>query len=107
MDTLDVFYKDFDKVLTKAEKAMEGKRVKVPDEETDVECDLCGRKMVIKIGRFGKFLACPGFPDVKILKKSFRQQRVHVLYAAVRLFLKSLKKEEIFMAATDIRTVIL
>ena len=40
VDTLDVFYKDFDKVLTKAEKAMEGKRVKVPDEETDVECDL-------------------------------------------------------------------
>ena len=63
VDTLDVFYKDFDKVLTKAEKAMEGKRVKVPDEETDVECDLCGRKMLIKIGRFGKFLACPGFPE--------------------------------------------
>lgn len=69
VDTLDVFYKDFDKVLTKAEKAMEGKRVKVPDEETDVECDLCGRKMVIKIGRFGKFLACPGFPECKNTKK--------------------------------------
>ena len=86
---------------------MEGKRVKVPDEETDVECDLCGRKMVIKIGRFGKFLACPGFPECKNTKKSFRQQRVHVLYAAVRLFLKSLKRKKFFMAATDIRTVIL
>ncbi len=49
---------------------MEGKRVKVPDEETDVECDLCGRKMVIKIGRFGKFLACPGFPECKKILKN-------------------------------------
>lgn len=69
IETLDVFYKDFTKVLAKAEKAMEGKRVKIPDEETDVECDLCGRKMVIKIGRFGKFLACPGFPECTNTKK--------------------------------------
>ena len=47
---------------------MEGKRVKVPDEETDVLCELCGRKMVIKSGRFGKFLACPGYPECKNAK---------------------------------------
>ena len=75
IDTLDVFYKDFEKVLAKAEKAMEGKRVKVPDEETDVVCDQCGRKMVIKIGRFGKFLACPGFPECKNTKKIVQETK--------------------------------
>lgn len=69
VDTLDVFYKDFDKTMTKAEKSMEGKRVKVPDEETDVVCDICGKPMVIKIGRFGRFLACSGFPDCTNTKK--------------------------------------
>ena len=49
--------------------AMEGKRVKIPSEETDVVCDQCGRNMVIKIGRFGKFLACPGFPECTNTKK--------------------------------------
>ncbi len=66
---LDSFYEDFDKTLKKAEENMEGTRVKVPDEETDVVCELCGRKMVIKVGRFGKFLACPGFPECKNTKK--------------------------------------
>ncbi|MBE6838262.1 MAG: type I DNA topoisomerase [Ruminococcus sp.] len=67
--TLNDFYKDFSKTLKEAETNMEGKRVKVPDEETDVICEECGRNMVIKIGRFGKFLACPGFPECKNTKK--------------------------------------
>ena len=48
-----------------AEKALDGVRIKVPDEETDEVCELCGRKMVIKSGRFGRFLACPGYPGVQ------------------------------------------
>ena len=67
--TLKEFYKEFDATLAKAEVAMEGKRVKIPSEETDVVCDQCGRNMVIKIGRFGKFLACPGFPECTNTKK--------------------------------------
>ncbi|MDO5560102.1 MAG: type I DNA topoisomerase [Oscillospiraceae bacterium] len=63
------FYVDFNSTLDKAEVAMEGKRVKVPDEQTDVICDVCGKNMVIKIGRFGKFLACPGFPECTNTKK--------------------------------------
>ncbi|MFR9190774.1 MAG: topoisomerase DNA-binding C4 zinc finger domain-containing protein [Anaerotruncus massiliensis (ex Togo et al. 2019)] len=66
---LDGFYGDFITTLETAEKNMEGTRVKVPDEETDVVCELCGRKMVIKTGRFGKFLACPGFPECRNTKK--------------------------------------
>ena len=63
------FYQGFDATLKEAEKNMEGTRMKVPDEETDVVCELCGRKMVIKHGRFGKFLACPGFPECRNTKK--------------------------------------
>jgi DNA topoisomerase-1 len=66
---LEAFYDGFEKALATAEENLKGTRVKVPDEETDVICELCGRKMVIKVGRFGKFLACPGFPECKNTKK--------------------------------------
>ena len=62
------FYAAFSKELTDAEAALEGVRLKVPEEETDEVCELCGRNMVIKMGRFGKFLACPGFPECKNAK---------------------------------------
>ena len=66
--TLEQFYQGFAKDLSDAEEALAGERIKVPDEETDVVCELCGRNMVIKSGRFGKFLACPGYPDCKNTK---------------------------------------
>ncbi len=68
--TLDSFYKDFAKTLEKAQKELDdGVKIKLPEEETDEVCELCGRKMVVKSGRFGKFLACPGFPECKNTKK--------------------------------------
>ena len=69
VSVLDSFYKDFSKSLVKAEQDMEGKRVKVPDEPTDQVCELCGKPMVIKIGPYGKFLGCSGFPDCKNTKR--------------------------------------
>ena len=65
---LEKFYKDFDKELQSAEKKLDGTRIKVPEQESDVVCEKCGRKMVIRSGRFGKFLACPGFPECKNTK---------------------------------------
>ena len=62
------FYADFSKELSDAEEALEGVRLKVPEEETDEICEICGRNMVVKMGRFGKFLACPGFPECKNAK---------------------------------------
>lgn len=62
------FYKGFDKTLKSAEQKTDGTKVKIPVVETDVVCDKCGRKMVIKMGKFGKFLACPGFPECKNTK---------------------------------------
>ena len=49
--------------MEEAETALEGVRLKVPDEVTDEICEVCGKNMVVKMGRFGKFLACPGFPE--------------------------------------------
>ena len=68
LDTVSDFYKDFDVLYKKAEKALDGKRVKIPVVETDVICEKCGRKMVERTGRFGKFLACPGYPECKNTK---------------------------------------
>ena len=52
----------------KAKKDMQGVKIKLKEEETDVVCEKCGRKMVVKVGRFGKFLACPGYPECKNAK---------------------------------------
>ncbi len=60
---LDKFYTRFDQSLKSAEVNLEGKRVRIPDEATDQVCELCGKPMVIKLGKFGKFLACSGFPQ--------------------------------------------
>ncbi len=57
------FYGDFDKSLQQAEKDLEGTRIKVPDEVSNELCPQCGRNLVVKSGRFGRFLACPGYPD--------------------------------------------
>lgn len=63
---LHEFYDPFIKNLTDVEGKIE--RVKIPEEETDIPCDLCGKNMVIKQGRFGRFLACPGYPECKNAK---------------------------------------
>ena len=65
---LGKFYDNFDAELKQAEIDLDKKRIKVKDEETDIVCELCGRNMVVKVGRFGKFLACPAYPECKNTK---------------------------------------
>ncbi len=65
---LSDFYSPFNEELNNAEKALEGEHLKIPAEESDEVCDVCGRKMVIKTGRFGRFLACPGYPECTFTK---------------------------------------
>ena len=57
------FYGDFDRDLKQAEKDLDGVRIKVPDEVSEEICPECGRNLVVKSGRFGRFLACPGYPE--------------------------------------------
>ena len=60
------FYPQFEKEVEKVDKELE--HVKIEDEVSDVKCDKCGRDMVIKMSRYGKFLACPGYPECKNVK---------------------------------------
>ncbi len=65
---LHEFYDDFIATVDKAKAEMQGQKIKLKEDETDIVCDKCGRNMIIKTGRFGKFLACPGYPDCKNTK---------------------------------------
>ena len=65
---LHEFYDDFEKTLSKAKADMKDVKVQLKEDQTDIPCEKCGRMMVIKTGRFGKFLACPGYPECKNAK---------------------------------------
>jgi len=65
---LDEFYSGFEATLTQAKADMQGVKIQLQEDLTDIPCDKCGRLMVIKSGKFGRFLACPGFPDCKNAK---------------------------------------
>ncbi|MBR6385477.1 MAG: type I DNA topoisomerase [Ruminococcus sp.] len=96
VSTLHEFYDDFSETLTKAEEAMEGQRVKVPDIETDIVCELCGKNMVIKYGRYGKFLACPGFPECSNTKKIVTETDGNCPKCGKKILLKKSKKGRSF-----------
>ncbi len=68
-DTIRNFYQGFDAQLQAAEVNIGDEKIILPDEVTDEVCDKCGRNMIVKTGRFGKFLACPGYPECKNTKK--------------------------------------
>ena len=96
IECLRGFYDDFEKTLEEAEQAMDGKRLRVPDEETDEVCDVCGKPMVIKIGRFGKFLACSGFPECRNTKKIVTPTKGFCPVCGKKIILKKSKKGRSF-----------
>ena len=67
-EMIRLYYNEFEQPLEKAKAEMQGVKIKLKEEETDVVCEKCGRNMVVKVGRFGKFLACPGYPECKNTK---------------------------------------
>lgn len=62
------FYDDLETTLEKAKTDMKGVKIQLESDKTDIPCEKCGRMMVIKTGRYGKFLACPGYPECKNTK---------------------------------------
>lgn len=74
VEVIDNFYRPFQKTLHYAEKEME--EVEIQDQESDEICEKCGRTMVYKHGRFGKFLACPGFPECRNTKALLKETGV-------------------------------
>lgn len=101
VDVLKGFYKDFAKTLEKAEKEMDGKRVKVPDEPTDQVCELCGKPMVIKIGPYGKFLGCSGFPECKNTKRIVNETGGFCPKCGGRMLAKKSKKGKPFFGCEN------
>lgn len=101
VDILRRFYGNFAKTLEKAEADMEGKRVKVPDEPTDVICEECGKPMVIKIGPFGKFLGCSGFPECKFTKKIVTETQGNCPKCGKKMLAKKSKKGKPFYGCED------
>ncbi len=65
---LHTFYDDFEENLKKVKAEMDGVKIQLKEDITDIPCEKCGRMMVVKVGRFGKFLACPGYPECKTTK---------------------------------------
>ncbi len=68
IEMLHGFYDEFDKTLQKAKEDMKDVKIRLEEDVTDIPCEKCGRLMVIKTGRFGRFLACPGYPECKNAK---------------------------------------
>lgn len=62
------FYDEFEETLKKAKASMEGVKISLEEDKTDIPCEKCGRNLVVKVGRFGKFFACPGYPECKFTK---------------------------------------
>ena len=68
IEMLHEFYNELEASLSKAKTEMQGQKIQLQEDITDIKCDKCGRNMVVKSGRFGKFLACPGYPECKTTK---------------------------------------
>ena len=69
VEMLRGFYTDFEKTLLKAKEEMKDVKIQLKEDQTDIICEKCGRQMVVKFGRYGKFIACPGYPECQNIKK--------------------------------------
>ncbi len=95
---LSGFYGGFSKELKEAEQAMEGVHLKVPDVLSDEYCEVCGRQMVVKKGRFGYFLACPGFPECTFTKPIVIEMPGKCPKCGGRILKRTSKKGYVFYA---------
>ena len=97
-EVLSEFYGDFSRELEEAEKALEGVKLKVPDILSDEYCDVCGKQMVVKKGRFGHFLACPGFPECTFTKPIVVEMPGKCPKCGSRILKRTSKKGYVFYA---------
>ena len=98
-DTIREFYPGFAEELANAEEKLS--KVEIKDEVTDILCEKCGRNMVIKYGRYGKFLACPGFPECSNAKPFFEDAGVACPKCGKRVQIKKTKKGRIYYGCED------
>ena len=101
VDTLRKFYDDFDKTVQKAKKEMDGVKIRLKEDETDVICEKCGRHMVVKVGRYGKFLACPGYPECKNVKKIVNDTGAQCPKCGGKIIERRSKKGRVFYGCSE------
>lgn len=101
VEVLENFYGDFDKTLKKAKEEMKDVKIHLKEDETDYVCELCGRKMVVKVGRYGKFIACPGYPECKNIKKFVQEIGVKCPKCDGQVIVRKTKKGRIFYGCSN------
>lgn len=101
VELLDEFYSDFDKTLKKAKEEMEGVKLQLKEDKTDIICDKCGRQMVVKVGRYGKFIACPGYPECKNVLKFVEKTGVKCPKCNGDVIVKHTKKKRVFYGCSN------
>lgn len=101
VETLDRFYGDFDKTLKQAKEEMKGVKIQLKEDETDIICEKCGRRMVIKTGRFGRFIACPGYPECKNVKKLVQENGADCPKCGGKVVVKKSKKGRVFYGCSN------
>lgn len=101
VDVLSDFYVDFEETLKIAKADMDGVKLKLKEDETDIVCDKCGRKMVVKMGRFGKFIACPGYPECKNVMKFVEKTGVKCPKCDGDVIVKHTKSKRIFYGCSN------
>ncbi len=93
------FYPDLDEAVKNAEKELE--HITIADEESDEDCELCGRKMVIKYGPHGRFLACPGFPECRNTMPYFEKIGIVCPQCGKDIVIKKTKKGRKYYGCID------
>lgn len=101
VELLDEFYSDFDKTLKKAKEEMEGVKLQLKEDQTDIICDKCGRQMVVKVGKYGKFIACPGYPECKNVLKFVEKTGVKCPKCNGDVIVKHTKKKRVFYGCSN------
>jgi len=101
VETLRRFYDDFDKTVQAAKKDMDGVKIRLKEDETDVICEKCGRNMVVKVGRYGKFLACPGYPECKNIKKIVNDTGAACPKCSGKIIERKSKKGRVFYGCSE------
>ncbi len=97
-EVLQEFYSDFEAEMKAAETAMDGKRIKIPDIVSDEVCDVCGKPMLVKKGRFGSFLGCSGFPDCTFTKPIVEEMPGKCPKCGSKILKRTSKKGYVFYA---------
>ncbi len=99
--TLHDFYDPFKDTVAKAKEDLNGVKIKLEEDQTDIVCDKCGKMMVVKVGRYGKFIACPGYPECKNIKKIVNETGSQCPKCDGNVIEKKSKKGRVFFGCSE------